>query len=91
MYSALSDRETKKESLLNFINDLLMKIGEEEIMILSGNAPCHSDPPNSYFPNHAIKTLPNYSPFLNMTELANAALKAAMKSHLSQPSTIAQF
>ena len=68
-----------------------MKIDEEEIVILFDNAPCHSDSPNFHFPNREMKTLSKYSPFLNMTELANIALKVAVKSHLSQPSTIAQL
>ena len=73
VYSALSDGRTTKESLFNFINEVSMKIGEEEMVILFDNAPCHSDPPNFHFANHEMKTLPKYSPFLTMTELANSA------------------
>ena len=40
---------------------------------------------------YIINFFPKYSPFLNMTELANCTLKAAVKRHLSQPSTIAQL
>lgn len=73
-----------KEKFSEFLVEISVLMDEEEFTILMDNARSHSDCP--YLSDiHHIKMLPKYCPFLNLTELANSALKAAVKRNLTEP------
>lgn len=54
----------------------------EEFVLLCDNAPCHRKAP-AMNEGQALRFLPPYSPFLNMTERAISCIKAALKRSLS--------
>lgn len=73
----------------NRFQDFLTEIGEllpeDELQILIDNASAHNDAEEQVTHSHEIKRLPKYSPFINMCELANSALKADLKRRLTDP------
>ena len=56
-----------------FLSEIPALMGEEEFTLLIDNTRAH----NNCQDIHHFKMLPKYSPFLNLTELANSAVKAS--------------
>lgn len=73
----------KFASFLSEVSELLAD--EQDVVILIDNAPAHADAEFELPQHQLLRRLPKYSPFLNMTELANSALKAAVKRQLTDP------
>jgi len=57
---------------------------EELVYLIYDGAPVHRNTVNPAA-NTELKILPAYSPFLNIVEQANSALKAAIKADISSP------
>lgn len=79
-----------KEFYCEFLSEVSALLQEEEIVIIQDNAPPHRDCP---FLNerHCVRSLPRYSPFLNITENAISCLKSAAKRCISSPQMQREF
>ena len=72
-----------KEIFSDFLMEISSLMGEDSFTVLMDNARCHNELP--FMSNsHEVRMLLKYSPFLNLTELANSCLKAAVKRRLSE-------
>ena len=81
-----------KDIFMRFISEVSALLFNENVFMIYDNAPPHRNcPPPQTDMNHDLKTLPRYSPFLNMTERAISCLKSDVKRHLTEPSVQAIF
>ena len=80
-----------KELFINFISEVSALLSDENLFIIYDNAPPHRNCPSPDGDNHDLKTLPRYSPFLNMTERAISCLKSDVKRRLTEPSAQTAF
>lgn len=81
-----------KELFMHFISEVSGLLFNENIFVIFDNAPPHRDcPPPRATMNHDLKTLPRYSPFLNMTERAISCLKSDVKRRLTEPAVQVAF
>jgi hypothetical protein len=74
-------------------SDFLLELeylSDEPFTVLCDNARPHG---NSaiWDPNHQLRYLPRYSPFLNMAERAGSSMKSAVKRYLSAPEVQAEL
>ena len=80
-----------KELFMHFIGEVSALLADENVFIIYDNAPPHRDCPPPHADDHDLKTLPRYSPFLNMTERAISCVKSDVKRKLTEPSAQAAF
>ena len=73
------------EKYQDFLTEIGELLPEDELQILIDNATAHNNAEEQSAYLHEIKRLPKYSPFINMCELANYALKAEVKRRLTDP------
>ena len=66
-----------------FLEQISQRLGNREAYVIIDNAPAHNAA-NLRNPHHDLIRLPAYSPFLNITEMANSAWKAAVKRSLAE-------
>lgn len=64
---------------------------DEPFTLIMDNARVHANAPLLARPDQEVRYLPVYSPFLNPTEMAISALKAALKRRLTEPATTAEL
>ena len=73
----------KQEKFGEFLTELSTLLHDEQRVFIMDNARCHFNEP-TLNDGHAIKKLPPYSPFLNMTERAISSVKASLKASLAE-------
>ena len=74
-----------RDRFAGFLVEIGELLPESDIQILMDNAPAHRSAEDQVQYEHSVKRLPRYSPFLNIVELANSAVKAETKRRLSDP------
>ena len=57
-----------KETYSSFMSKVSALLDENEVTVIQDNAPSHRDTPT--FNEQHVRSLPRYSPFLNITEMA---------------------
>ena len=80
-----------QQGFSDFLVELSELFAPVPVVLIFDNAPVHSNPPQLHYEHHFIRRLPPYSPFLNPTENAGSAYKAAVKRSLSEPARRAEF
>ena len=79
-----------KETYSSFMSKVSALLDENEVTVIQDNAPSHRDTP-AFNEQHVVRSLPRYSPFLNITEMAISSLKSAVKRNLSSLETQRSF
>jgi transposase len=74
-----------KEKFQDFLSELSAVFAGQKCHFIFDNATPHLNPPPMHHDEHDCNPLPRYSPFLNITENAISALKAAAKQYLAEP------
>ena len=82
LYHEIHERGVNREVFYDFLTNLQVIIGEEDVVVVMDNAPCHRRM-DIEFPRLAIKFLPPYSPFLNPIEECFSVFKAYLKHRLN--------
>jgi transposase len=80
-----------KDKFHSFLSELSALLEGQKCHFIFDNATPHRDPPPMHHEEHDCQPLPRYSPFLNITENAISALKAAAKQRLTEPIVQAQM
>ena len=88
VHHAIRDGGVRTQNVADFISEVeALMASEERHVLICDNAPSHVNVEEYVSAPNDIRRLPRYSPFLNLAELANSALKAAVKVRLADPNT----
>jgi hypothetical protein len=86
VHHAIHERTVRADSIGDFVSELEELLASEEPhILLCDNAPAHTNIDDGVNAPNVVRRLPRYSPFLNLTELANADLKAQVKQRMANP------
>jgi hypothetical protein len=75
------------ERFTDFCSEVSALVDAPFVMI-ADNARAHAHVPPTHRDDQSVRFLPVYSPFLNATEMAISALKAAVKRRLTEPALV---
>jgi hypothetical protein len=76
----------RKEEMTTFVCEVSVLLADEgPHVFLCDNAAAHGDAEAAAAVDQNLRRLPRYSPFINVAEYANSALKAAVKRELAHP------
>jgi transposase len=86
VHHKIHDGSVNRQEVADYISEVESLLeDQEQHVLLCDNAAAHVDIEAAILEPHEVRRLPRYSPFLNLAEFANSALKAAVKRQLASP------